>query len=108
DRGGLKELRINALQGGMDQQDGKGQRAPDVWDGNGEQGTFWMPGPIYRGTGEASRQQDAIQEAVLETVDERPNEPGGYRRHGVGHQDKELRNAAGPDVLLADQQRDGN
>ena len=70
----LVELARDALQRGMHQDDGERQRAPDVGHGDGVERGVGIAGPVDRIVDQAEREQDAVQEAELEAVDERPDQ----------------------------------
>src|SRR5262249_54716786 len=108
DVGRLVELRIDTLQRRVHQQDGEGQRAPNIRYREGQQRGRWVAGPVDRLVNEAEREQDAVEEAEFEIVHEGPNEPVGDRRHRIGDEDQELRDPRGPHLTLIDQQRDRN
>src|SRR5262249_19206989 len=108
DVGGLVELPIDTLQRRVHQQDGEGQRAPNIRYREGQQCGRWITGPVDRLVNEAEREQDAVEEAEVEIEHERPDEAVGDRWHRIGDEDQELRDPRGPHLTLIDQQRDRN
>ena len=105
---GLVEFARNALQRGMDDQHGERQGAPDVGDRDGIERGIGIAGPVHRVVDQPQREQDAVEEAELKAVDERPDQAVGDRRHAVGNEDQQPGEARGPQTRLVEQQRDAD
>ena len=90
----------------MHEDDGEGQRAPDIGHGDGVERGVGIAGPVHGFVDQSGAEQDPIQEAELEAVEERPDQPITDRRDGVGQQDQESRDTRGPHAGLVDQERD--
>jgi hypothetical protein len=102
------QLARNPLQRSVDDQHRERERAPDIRNRDRIEGGVGIAGPVHRVVDQPEREQDAVEEAELEAVEEGPDQAVGDRRHAVGNQDQQPGEPGAPQARLVEQQRDAD